>query len=227
MNDETPTAVIEAEASPLQALEALVAAKEQEIQGLQETLAALWAQRKAGTLDRMGYVDYLKAQDDLERIGQELERLKPQLLYAEAKEAVTQATAQHTRYHETIRQAAELIPQAAAELCRVCQQFVTLWDDQHGALATIPSHDGPPAFEILSGSLVLQRMLNALRQGGAWGAAVLPCLREGGGLTAADGEAALEHAKSGMEPFAPSLVERFLAGYAVPEPSPTEEGVPV
>jgi hypothetical protein len=62
--DQTAPAVAEAEAPPpLEDLQVLMQSKQAEYDQLRETHADLWARRKSATLDRMGYVDYLMAED--------------------------------------------------------------------------------------------------------------------------------------------------------------------
>jgi hypothetical protein len=195
-------------------------------QALRETLHELHTKLRARELDVMGFARYAWLENKITGLTEDIQALQPQLAYRQAEKRASQGTGKHARFHGRIRQAAERIPQLARELCKGCEKLVELWDEQHSELASIPAANGQPAFEIQPGSVIVQRMLNALRPGARWDAVVLPCLRPGGGLTEGDGQAAVEQARSGMEPFAENEIRRFLQGFQVPELPPTEEGIP-
>jgi hypothetical protein len=221
---EGGVAVAEEPLSPAEALAQTLAEMEGEAEAYRQTLHQLHAKRKARELDVMGLARYFWLEDKITGLTEDIQALAPQLAYRQAEDRAHDGTAQHARFHLAIRDAALRVVQAARDLCTACAQFVALWDEQHSVLAATPGASGQPAFEIAPGSLILQRMLNALRQGGAWATAVLPCLREGGELNNGDSAAVLEQAKSGMEPFAPNEIRRFLDGFAVPVSTPDDEG---
>jgi len=107
-----PSAVLEAPARPpLKVLHALMQMKQEEYDQLRETHAALWQKRKSATLDRNGYIDYLMAEDRMALLLQEMEQLTPQVLFAEAHEAITSGKAHYDALVPAVTEAATLLCQ--------------------------------------------------------------------------------------------------------------------
>jgi hypothetical protein len=223
MNDETATAVIEAEASPLQALETLVQDTEADYTRLQAQYQDLWRKRQDATLDREGYVDYLWTEDQMRVALKTLEALKPRLLYAQAEDAITQGKAHFDAHCAPLKQAGEVLCQRWVDFVAACAEYRSLADEQIALLWALPAQDGQPAFDLPDGSVTLQRMLNAFpHQPSTLTHSVMYMLREP--MTVGQSQQVLEQI-TGQYPFSPGLVARFLQGYHVPESTPTEEGV--
>ena len=217
-----PSAVVEAPPRPtLKVLQALMQVKQQEYDQLSATYAELWARRKNATLDREGYITYLMAEDRMGLLLQEMEQLKPQVLYAEAHEAITSGTAHFDAHTEAVTAAATMICSTWAAFIEACGAFVEQADQQIALLWSLPRSDGQPAFDLPDGLTVLQRAIQAFpHQPGTVIQSVIATLRVP--MTVGDSHNVLEMVP-GRQPFPETLVRRFLAGYQVAEPTP--EGV--
>ena len=220
MDEETPhaarTAVVEAEGpTTLEVLQQTVQAKQEEYDTVSATYAELWRQRKAGNRDRMVYIDYLMAEDDMERLLRELEQLKPQLLFAEAEEAAREGKVHYDTYCAPVAEAAMLICATLAQHVRACARFVGLADERIRFLWCLPDHAGQPAFDLPDGAVLLQRLLSTVpgQQAGLV-AMVTNFLRTP--FTVGDAEQMV--AQVGVQPFPEALVRRFLDGYQYDTP---------
>ena len=215
------SAVREAPAAPtLEELQALMAAKQQEYEQLRETHTALWQQRKAATLDRHGYIDYLMAEDRMGLLLKEMEALKPQVLSAEAADAVTTGKAHYDAHSEAVTGAATQICEAWATFIQACAQFVQLADEQIRLLWSLPDASGQPAFDLPDGQVLLQRMIQMFpHQPSTLIQAIVATLRVP--MTVGDTNNVLEMVP-GRQPFPATLIRRFLAGYQVETSQPEE-----
>ena len=141
------------------ALHALVQAKEAEREQLHETYTALWQQRKTATLDDMGYVRYMRTEDRMALLLEELDDLRPQRDAARVRETVLAAQQHHdaavpealdlaTRAVEATRTAAQLWSQLAATFDAQTTPLMA-YQDRHGIPAFTGPNGGAPEAGIL------------------------------------------------------------------------------
>jgi hypothetical protein len=211
-----------AEAPPrptLEELHALMQAKQAEYDQLREQHAALWGQRKAATLSREGYIDFLWTEDRMALLLREIEQLTPAVLYAEAEDAITTGKAHYDAHSEAVTAAATQICEAWAAFIQACAQFVALADEQIRLLWSMPDASGQPFADLPDGQVLLQRMIQMFpHQPGTLMESIVRTLRVP--MTVGDYHNALEMVP-GRQPFPETLVRRFLAGYEY-----TTEGTP-
>ena len=214
-------AVVEAPSCPpLKVLRALMQVKQKEYDQLRETHAEFWQRRKAATLDRNGYIDYLMAEDRMGLLLQEMEQLKPQLLSAEAEAALAVGTAHFDVHCQPVAEAAEMICSTWASFIQACAQFVRLADEQIALLWSMPDATGQPAFDLPDGLTLLQRVIQAFpHQPSTVIQSVVATMRVP--MTVGDSHHVLEMVP-GRQPFPETLVRRFLAGYHVENSQPEE-----
>jgi hypothetical protein len=217
MSDEPMTAVEEPEAQTLEALQALIEAKEAEAKALTETLGEMWMQRQNATLPRERYPDYFFFEDQLKGTLRELDRLAPQLHYARAVDAITKAKAHYDHYCEPVAQQALRVCQDWTTFVTDCAVLVHLIDEQVSPLVILTRADGQPMFELDGGAQTLQNMLSAFPGQVMLAQTVIPRLHTP--LTAPETRTILEHVK-GVRAFSDTNVARYLAEYAYEEPKP-------
>jgi hypothetical protein len=205
---------------PLKVLRALVAVKQAEYDQLSQVHAELWARRKSASLDRDGYVDYLMAEDRMGLLLREIEALGPQVLAAEAEDAMTTGKAHYDAHTEAVSEAATMICSTWAAFIEACGQFVQLADEQIALLWSMPDASGQPAFDLPDGQVLLQRLIQMFpHQPSTVTQAVVATMRVP--FTNGDRDNVLEMVP-GRHPFPETLVRRFLAGYQVETSQPEE-----
>lgn len=216
---EDETALVDATMPPtFDELTARKAALEQEAEALTTTLGAMWQQRQRGTLPREQYTDYLYYEDQLRVTLQELERLAPQLAFAQAEDKVTTGKAHYDRYCALIAQASERVCRRWGAFVEASADLATLIDEQRSPLELLTRADGQPMFELDSGTTTLQNMLAIFPgQPGFLGHSVIPFLKDP--ITVGQARAILAHVK-GAQPFSETNVERYLAEYRGKDPQP-------
>jgi hypothetical protein len=101
------------------------------------------------------------AEDRMSLLLQELEALKPQVLFAEAQEAITSGKAHYDAHTEAVTEAATLICSTWAAFIAACAAFVVQADEQIALLWSMPDASGQPAFDLPDGQVVLQRVIQA------------------------------------------------------------------
>jgi hypothetical protein len=198
-------------APTLEDLHALMQAKQAEYDQLRERYAELWQQRKAATLSRDGYIDYLMAEDRMGLLLKEMEALAPQVLYAEAEDAITTGKAHYDAHIEAVTAAATQICEQWATFTQACAQFVQLADEQIRLLWSMPDASGQPFADLPDGQVLLQRMIQMFpHQPATLIQSIVATLRVP--MTVGDYHSALEMVP-GRQPFPETLVRRFLQGY--------------
>jgi hypothetical protein len=204
-------------APTLEDLHAQMQAKQAEYEQLRETHAELWQQRQAATLSRDGYIDYLMAEDRMGLLLKELEALKPQVLYAEAAEAMAVGKAHYDTLCQPVTEAATLVCETWVAFIQACAQFVHLADEQIALLWSLPDARGQ-TFDLPDGLLLLQRMIQAFpHQPATVIQSIVATMRVP--MTVGDSHNVLAMVP-GRQPFPETLVRRFLAGFQVDEPTP-------
>jgi hypothetical protein len=210
-----------AEARPtLEALQAQKATKEQEAKTLTETLQTMWAQRQKGELPKEQYPDYLYNEDQLRVTLQELDRLEPQLRFAEAEAKGTGAKAHHDTYCAPITAQSEKVLHCWEDFIQECAVLVEMVDDQVGPLTGLARADNQPMFELDGGAQTLENMLRAFKgQPSFLPQSVIPYLKPEDRMNVGQARTILGHVK-GREPFSETNIQRFLNEYRYEEPKP-------
>jgi hypothetical protein len=218
MSDE-PTATVEPSATEqLRELKAQRAAKQLEYDTLNARHTELWQLRKTAALDRNGYIDYLMTSDRMEVLLKDLQAMEPQIVYAEAKAAITTGKMHHDALVPTVTAAAVAICERWASFVQACAQFVQVADSQISELWSLPDHTGQPAFDLPDGSVQMQRLLTAFpHQPLLLAHSVVASIRVP--MTQGESHQALQ-AVPGRAPFSETLVRRYLAGFQVATPNP-------
>jgi hypothetical protein len=149
------TAVPEAPAAPtLEELQAQVESKQLEYELLHETYTELWQQRKAATLDDMGYVRYLRTEDRMALLLHELEVLRPARDVARLLAKAHAAKAHHDAAVPGARVLAAQAVQLVCELAAVRQRLVTYFDEQTTPLVGVRDRqNNHQAFDLGGGAV--------------------------------------------------------------------------
>jgi hypothetical protein len=148
-----------ATALSLAELQALVKAKNTEAEALTQTLGEMWQQRQAGTLPRSSYPDYFFYEDQLRVTLQDVERLQPQLTYAQKLNQITSGKAHYDGYCEAVAEQGLRVCELWKTFLEACALLVHLIDEQRSPLELLTRADGQPMFELDGGAMTLQNML--------------------------------------------------------------------
>jgi hypothetical protein len=212
-----------AEARPtLEALRALKATKEREAEVLTATLSTMWIQRQKGELPKEQYPEYLYYEDQLRVTYAQLERLEPQLRFAEAEDKGTSAQAHHDRYCAPVVAQSEEVLHCWDAFIEACAVLVEMIDEQISPLVVLTRADNQPMFELAGGAQTLQNMLTAFAgQPCFLPQSVIPYLKPENRLNLGQARTILGHVK-GREPFSDTNVQRYLAEYRYEEPKPAD-----
>ena len=160
---EEQTTVAEAPTRPtLEDLQALRQAKQQELDQLRDAREALWLKRKAGTLDDMGYLSFMRAEDRMVLLQQELAELDPLVAFTQKREAATAAQAGHDgRIPQAVRlteQAFQLTASLAATLAALRDVFGAMTDP----FGTFTDQRNRQVFHLPDGHTAVKEVLAAL-----------------------------------------------------------------
>jgi hypothetical protein len=162
--------------------------------------------------------DYV--QDQARVTFQQLERLQPQLRYAQAEDTITKAKQHHDAYCEPVAEQSLRWCQVWKAFLEASAALVSLIDEQVSPLVVLTRADGQPMFELAGGAVTLERMLNVVPgQPGFLVHSVMPVLREDEQINVGQSRTILSHVQ-GREPFENTNVERYLAGFQYDEPKP-------
>jgi hypothetical protein len=219
MEAATQAAVEPSATEQLRELKAKLAATQLEYDTLNQRHTELWQLRKTAALDRNGYIDYLMTSDRMEVLLKDLQAMQPQIVYAEAKAAITRGKMHHDALVPTVTAAAVAITQRWAAFIESCAQFVEVANNQINDLWSLPDTTGQPAFDLPDGMVLLQRMIQMFpHQPGDLTATVIRTLSVP--MTQGDSHKAIAQVP-GRQPFSETLVRRYLQGYE-PKPEGTD-----
>jgi hypothetical protein len=122
-----------------------------------------------------------------------------------------------------ITEAASQIPDAWEAFIMTCAHFVHLTDDQRRGLVGLPDAEGALVFDLPSGAVLVERLLDRLphqQHPGTLAHTVLATIRTP--LTAEDRHHVIASATNRV-PLDPTVVERFLQGYEPHNPQGTPD----
>jgi hypothetical protein len=156
----TVQALLEAAPHTLEGLGELIEALERYKEALTETLGTMWMQRQQGTLPLEDYPRYLYLEAQVRVAYQHLERLQPELTFAEAAFKVTTGKAHHDSYCEPVTEDGERVVQTWAAFVEACAILVERIDTQISPLVLLTKPNQEPMFELASGSETLHNMLS-------------------------------------------------------------------
>lgn len=159
MSDHDETATAEA---TLARLQADIEAKRSEYTLLRESHQRLWQERKAGRLDKAGYVDFLWSEDRLGALSQELARLEPQLRLAEVTVEGLAAKRHYDSYCSTMEARAVAFGEALDATIKAAWAFTQARNEQIDPLVVLRNPDHHAAFELRDGLSMLGDLLAAL-----------------------------------------------------------------
>jgi hypothetical protein len=217
--DEQTTVTSPSATEELRELQEAIAALEAEYQRLHARYTELTQLRKTAPGDRNIYIDYLMVSDQMTLVLHDLEALKPQLFYAEAKAAVAEGKSHYDALVPAVTEATELLCQRWALFIQACQGFVEMTEQQVRGLWSLPSADGTPAFELPGGQELLQRVIGGLpNTSGTVYQAVVWTMQTP--LTVGESRRAVASVP-GTQPFSETAVAQFLTGYEPPTPEGT------
>jgi hypothetical protein len=211
MSDETPTAVVEAEAAlSAEALAGKVTTLEKELEADRAEFHGLHAQRRVSGLDDAGYLRYMRLEDQCGLKAQRLEALLAQWHRTHALEALDTAVAHYDAHCAAVVQQVEDGMRLVGALQAWSRTFVALIDEQQRLFGGLTRPSGQPAFDLTSGDMMLQQFLSVL-DGGMHLVGFL-CNRLIPHLTVGAAEQAADYVV-GTRPFSHNLIERYREEY--------------
>jgi hypothetical protein len=197
--------------------------KEKQREEYTETLGAMWHKRQKGELPLEEYPRYMYLEDQLRMTFQQLERLEPQLRFAQAADNMTKAQEHWDAFCAPVAEQGLRVCQAWVTFLEHCAGLVHLIDEQVRPLQVLTRPDGQPAFHPDSGHVTLQNMLSVFPgQPNFLPASVIPYLKDEDRLKVGQTRPIMEHVK-GKTPFEATNVQSYLAGFQYDEPKSMED----